>query len=109
MICMKCRRRLKADANACLCGWTAATDSGPNASVPCAYSGCGTPALVFVPFANVNLCSYHYPQWWTPERLDAKKRWAMERAGYSPVVQSVLDRNVEREPGADDEELRDAA
>ena len=63
MICAKCKRRLKADAVACLCGWTAAHESMAQ-HIDCCFAGCGVPALarVFTDTGWANVCVDHYPQ-----------------------------------------------
>ena len=114
MKCSKCQRRLRPDAVACLCGWTAAGESARSERPPCCFAGCGVPALarVFTDTGWANVCVEHYPQ--------IKTKPYIQR---SPVVEEVLaayrkskayrdknpfiDGEVVREPGVDDEALAD--
>jgi hypothetical protein len=70
MICQKCKRRLKADATSCLCGWNSAQVSQQTTAY-CAHQDCVIPALVRVKTETgfANLCMKHYEAYWTPQRV----------------------------------------
>jgi hypothetical protein len=94
VICAKCKRRLRADATNCICGWS--SNSSRNEIIPCAYAPCSAPAIcrIFVR-GWINVCFDHYTS------ADFKRPVA-----NSPVIEEWRKwkaERSEREPGQDDE------
>ena len=82
-LCDRCKRRLKADAMSCVCGWSAsgATDFAPRAVIACCFSNCAEGAIcrVFTPTGWANVCKSHYP------KIELSKK------SYAPTNQAVLE------------------
>lgn len=77
MICPKCKRRLRAEAENCLCGWSAVADK-VSRHVDCAYApSCTKPALIrqYTPSGHVNLCEAHALE----EHTRRAEAWCLER------------------------------
>lgn len=70
MMCPKCRRRLRADAEVCLCGWaSAASSSQQSGRAECAHFGCVQTAMIAQRTRSgwANLCLSHYEAHHTAE------------------------------------------
>lgn len=80
MICTSCKRRLKADAVTCLCGWSATGSQAVRAVIACCVEMCPEGAIcrIFTKTGWANVCRTHYP--------------TIERASYSvnsPVMKAA--------------------
>ena len=80
MICERCKRRLKPDAIACICGWTLAAAKPPSVGIQCAHSDCSINAKIRVWTRTgwANVCLVHYE---TAEILP--------RVSHSPAVERM--------------------
>src|SRR3990167_4527873 len=112
MICSNCKRRLKPDARACLCGWTAAAEEGKR-RIECAYSPCTASALVRVKTKTgwANLCYDHNIR----QHTELAEKRCIELGLYTAeqkmeycvkLSKGLIHVPVEREPGEDDEPPR---
>lgn len=77
MMCPKCKRRLRAEAENCLCGWSAVAEK-VSRHVDCAYApSCTSPAIFkrYTQSGPVNLCEYHD----TEEHTRRSEAWCLDR------------------------------
>jgi hypothetical protein len=117
MICTKCKRRLKADATSCLCGWS--ENSAKNEFIPCAFSPCAKKAICRI-FTRgwINVCFDHYtsanftrPIPDSPVIKEVLEAFAKSRymRRKSEIGAEAAKDELMREPGQDEEEHERAA
>ena len=105
-LCDRCKRRIKAEALTCVCGWSAAAGISGRRQAECCIALCDAPALcrVWTTTGWANVCPGCYPKIERAPRRSESLTVQESREAYTrrrELLEQI--RQPSREPGSDDE------